>query len=63
MGPRKSSAALSIVCECNVYCLVRTILVRTKSGWVTEKGISPSICMHCIAEMMRCAVMCPCVHK
>ena len=40
MGPRKSSAALLVVCEHNFYCLVRTILVRSKSGRVTEKGIS-----------------------
>ena len=39
MGTRKSSAPLLIVCERNFYCLVRTILVRTKSGWVTEKGM------------------------
>ena len=39
MGLRKSSAALLIVCEHNCYCLVRTILVQTESGWVTEKGI------------------------
>ena len=38
MGSRKSSAALLIVCERNFYCLVQTILVRNKSGWVTEKG-------------------------
>ena len=40
MVPRKSSAALLIVCEHNFYCLVRTILVRTKSEWVTEKGMN-----------------------
>ena len=28
----ESSAALLIVCEHNFYCLVQTILVRTKSG-------------------------------
>ena len=27
-----SSTALLIVCEHNFYCLVRTILVQTKSG-------------------------------
>ena len=40
MGHRKSSAALLIVFERNFYCLARTILVRTKNAWVTEKGIS-----------------------
>ena len=35
----KVSAALLIVCERNFYCLIRSILLRTKSGWVTEKGI------------------------
>ena len=39
-GPGKSSAALLLVCEHKFYRLVQTILVRTKSGWVTEKGIS-----------------------
>ena len=42
MGPRKSSAAfifLLIVYERNFYCLVRTILVRTKDERVHEKGI------------------------
>ena len=43
MGPRKSSAALLIVCERNFYCLVRTILVYTKSGRVTEKGTNKLI--------------------
>ena len=47
MGPRKSSAAL-LSCEHNFYCLV-----RTKSGGVTERGISLSEGAHhncCTAE-------------
>ena len=42
MGPCESSAAfifLLIVYEHNFYCLVRTILVPTKDGWIYEKGI------------------------